>query len=712
MSKGLFLILCLFSLGSFIKTENEIESIKLMDEFNQNYYIDNFKSFEIQFNSQIKPTLEGLQISIQSVYNLRQKVSFSDSDEGCSNSKMWWMSENPKEKSLDFILNKDQLRNKFYLCVKCKYDCEFDLKINKIDSTDSNKNLRKESSNDSKIKIDFESLIQREIPKESSNSEIFSNDAILIKLYGSDLECRPVPSDKPQSYQITHIQGTKYKSSGSSANCTDEGLIKLKATIWYWYGGIGYSSPIPGKEPDRITVEYNYGSSIITATHPDNTTETYNVTVLDYATEYAEEQVDLYIAKNVTGKKTDMEKLDSITFYPATFPYDYHYSGWVSMVACGGADCWGSASLIKKLCDKVGIRSHVRYAVNDPGAGSGHKNTAALVDGSIYICEAGYSGTSVPRMYHISKENVGWFYSRNKDNKLTILQYDGFESVLNIPSEIDGYTVIGLGEDSIRIGPSYTGVDITSITLPDTLESIGDSSFNSMKIISKIKIPSKVSKIGNFVFTNMKDLKEIEVVPENPYYASVDGILYDKNLKNITFYPSGKVGEINEGNLNDASNYTSYTAPDSLTTVGYYSFYYTSKIQKVILPKGVNSIEEGAFGDSVIKEIYFSGPPPAFSQFCFHGLNFTLYWPKEHPKWDIKKMDKYNAKAINFVEWMPPGYKIPMKTGTKVLIGFIVVLVLAAIGGGIAFYFLKIRKNSDYTDLKGKAMDMKMGLVK
>lgn len=45
---------------------------------------------------------------------------------------------------------------------------------------------------------------------------------------------------------------------------------------------------------------------------------------------------------------------------------------------------------MQHFCEKLGIKSHVRFAARDPLSGSGHRNVAALIDKKIYIDEAGY----------------------------------------------------------------------------------------------------------------------------------------------------------------------------------------------------------------------------------------------------------------------------------------------------------------------------------
>ena len=73
-----------------------------------------------------------------------------------------------------------------------------------------------------------------------------------------------------------------------------------------------------------------------------------------------------------------------------------------------GGDAWASVNTINYLCQKVGIKSYARYAGNDPGTNSGHRNAIAYIDKKYYICEAGYAYYRLNRPYNVSEEPLGY----------------------------------------------------------------------------------------------------------------------------------------------------------------------------------------------------------------------------------------------------------------------------------------------------------------
>jgi len=109
-------------------------------------------------------------------------------------------------------------------------------------------------------------------------------------------------------------------------------------------------------------------------------------------------------------------------------------------------------------------------------------------------------------------------------------------TALEIPSVIDGFTVVGLGEEAF----SYKYFD--SITIPDTVESIGYMCFfgTGVKEGQKIHIPKSVKEIGTYAFSYMKGVEAFLVDPKNPYNTSLDGVLFSKDRKKLLNYPLSK----------------------------------------------------------------------------------------------------------------------------------------------------------------------------
>lgn len=101
-----------------------------------------------------------------------------------------------------------------------------------------------------------------------------------------------------------------------------------------------------------------------------------------------------------------------------------------------------------------------------------------------------------------------------------------------IPEKIDGKPVIKLG-GYLDCSPESESVD-TYFTSFDDGEGIGNA--------KKITIPSGVKEIVFDTFESLRDLERINVSPNNPYYSSVNGVLYNKKKTVLLFVPLNHSG--------------------------------------------------------------------------------------------------------------------------------------------------------------------------
>lgn len=457
-----------------------------------------------------------------------------------------------------------------------------------------------------------------------------------VSLYALDdgySEQISIPAGYDQSFQL-QISGASQTPSffikeGNSVKVSAEGLITPATTTWYWNGNIG-STVSSGAEGERVVVNHNFGTSVI-GIQSGTETVYVTVTVHNYATIYADEVMKQYIKENITDEMTDLEKLKKIAAFPAQYDYSTSYSGYTSMIIFGGGDCWASTSAILQLCEMTGLKAHLRYAANDPGAGSGHRNVAVQIGDLVYIAEAGYA-EKAPRYYSVTEENTGFCYYVSQ-GKARIAQYDGFETDITVPSELGGFPVTEIGANAFYYGERYSGVVVEKIELPDTIEKIGESAFNSCQGIKEIQIPASVTEIGDLAFVNCTALENIFVKEGNASYTDMDGVLFNAEKTRLLEYPAGKTEK-------------NYRIPEGVEELADYAFYYTKGVQRVVIPDSVKQIGIGAFGDSKVNWICFAGDMPEMGQYAFRYCTLTLYYPEKNATWN--KEENYGAFSIDW----------------------------------------------------------------
>lgn len=419
-----------------------------------------------------------------------------------------------------------------------------------------------------------------------------------VTLYGMNKwaeDYLTIPENMATSFQLK-VSGASNPTyqviSGTSVEVSSNGLItpKYKMTYWYNSGGfsMGYSSPLPGQEPIRITKEGVYGESTIRVT-AENESVDITVSFVDYTTIYANQVIDQYIADNITASMTAYEKIEQACKFAASYEYSASHSGAVSMIICGGGDCWASTDAIIRICEKLGLKAWSRNGNRDPGAGSGHMNAMVEADGFYYVAEAGYSEPA-PRYYSITKrDSLYSYYYYSSYNGVELYQYDGPEKIAvhEIPEEIDGKKVVGIGAKFLSMDRT-----VTTVKLPSTLQYINQSAFNSCTELQSIEIPASVKTIGDFVFTNCPKLTNLTCASANPYFSASGGCLYNKDKTVLLYAPAVKTLSI----------------PNTVKTIGTYAFYYNPNLTSVKIPKSVTSLEEGAFvHNDNLKEAVFEG---------------------------------------------------------------------------------------------------------
>ena len=167
---------------------------------------------------------------------------------------------------------------------------------------------------------------------------------------------------------------------------------------------------------------------------------------------------------------------------------------------------------------------------------------------------------------------------------------------------------------SIKIPNSVTSISyrafsgcksLTSITIPDSVTSIDELVFEDCTCLTSITIPDSVTEVSDRAFIGCTSLTAINVAIENQYYASANGVLYNKDKTTIIYYPDGKkdknykipdgVTSIGEYAFDDCTSLTSITIPNSVTSIGEYAFYGCASLTSILIPNSVTEIDDSAF---------------------------------------------------------------------------------------------------------------------
>ena len=209
------------------------------------------------------------------------------------------------------------------------------------------------------------------------------------------------------------------------------------------------------------------------------------------------------------------------------------------------------------------------------------------------------------------------------DGMVEITGYNGSAKTVDIPKTIDGKSVTSIGGSafawcssltSITIPNSVTNIGIyafrectslKSVTIPNSVTSIDMWAFDGCTNLTSVSIPESVTSIGWSAFGACRSLIAIDVAVDNKNYASMNGVLFNKDKTELLYYPRNKnddiytipdsVTNIAEQAFNGCTSLKSVTIPNGVMSIDNYAFVYCRNITNITIPESVASIGDGAF---------------------------------------------------------------------------------------------------------------------
>ena len=122
-----------------------------------------------------------------------------------------------------------------------------------------------------------------------------------------------------------------------------------------------------------------------------------------------------------------------------------------------------------------------------------------------------------------------------------------------------------VGQTVVRDYAFYYCTFLTSITIPNSVTSIGKSAFKECRALTSITIPNSVTSIGNEAFGSCTSLTSI-TIPDSVMSIEANTFYYCTSLTSITI-PSG-VTSIGNSAFISCYALTSITVPDRVTSIG------------------------------------------------------------------------------------------------------------------------------------------------
>ena len=142
-------------------------------------------------------------------------------------------------------------------------------------------------------------------------------------------------------------------------------------------------------------------------------------------------------------------------------------------------------------------------------------------------------------------------------------------------------------EDEVFAGCSYQ-----SVSLPDSVERIGNSLFENSKNLQRVKLPAMITELPPYLFAGCSSLNKITM--PNQLNGFSEGLFYGcSSLEEIPFRLG--ITELPENVFAGCSSIKSIVLPNSITKICSGAFANCTSLESIVLPENLISIADDAF---------------------------------------------------------------------------------------------------------------------
>ena len=184
----------------------------------------------------------------------------------------------------------------------------------------------------------------------------------------------------------------------------------------------------------------------------------------------------------------------------------------------------------------------------------------------------------------------------NEGTELEVTSFKKYEGNVVIPEEVNYMNrilkVTSIGEEAFRNCSGVISGGLTSVTIPNSVTSIGNYAFSCCNRLTSVTIGNSVTSIGICAFELCGRLPSV-TIPNSVTTIGTKAFSGCSHLTSVTI--GNSVTSIGNSAFSDCSGLTSVTIPNSVTSIGDLAFSGCSGLTSVTIPNSVTSIGMWAF---------------------------------------------------------------------------------------------------------------------
>ncbi len=239
-----------------------------------------------------------------------------------------------------------------------------------------------------------------------------------------------------------------------------------------------------------------------------------------------------------------------------------------------------------------------------------------------------------------------WADYRSVQIKKVIIE-DGVTNIRDYAFSVFPYiesVVIGSGVKTIDEGAFTECTSLKEIEIPDSVETIGDNAFDDCSALKNVTFGSGIKSIGEEAFRNCTSLTEA-ILPDSlesiGYWEAFKGctsltkVSTGNSLTSISWYTFDgctSLAEVKIGSGVETIDKWAFRGaaikqlviPDNVKVINYGAFIDCSKLETLVLGKGVTSIASQVFSSKVLKDVYYHGTQEDFEKISIASENDSL----------------------------------------------------------------------------------------